>query len=57
MRIGNVEVPDLQTWLRSHRIRWGQLRHEYEGRKRCTVDELVKLLDDCEALADALEER
>jgi len=55
VRLGNIEVPDLQTWLRSRRNRWEDLRYEYEGRKRCSVEELIEMLNDCEALAGALE--
>lgn len=57
MNLGKFVVSDLQTWLQSRRNRWEQLQYEYEGRKNCSVDELVEVLNDCEALADALEEK
>jgi len=57
MRLGNYEISDLPAWLRSRRNRWEGLRIAYEcGRKTCPVEVLVELLNDCEALADALEE-
>jgi len=58
LRLGNIEVPDLQVWLRSRRARWAKLRAVYQGTSRVDLaDELFEVLNDCEALADALEER
>lgn len=58
MRLGNYEISDLQAWLRSRRNHWEKLRDIYRNpRMLVSVEKLTEVLNDCDALAEALEEK